>query len=219
MPLAGLAAISFAFANAGCLDVASEPDSDSRAQALTESTAEIGHPRFPWMKPHRRDLVTGQLTTDTSAAAALCFGPYALEARSNGQFVSAEVSYPGSEFGMLRARTDAIGPWEKFDECSDAGFGETRLFSYGTGLYVATEVEYAGNHNGMLRARANAIGSWEKYSVENGTDWEGSYITLRSMGNNRFVTADPGFPDRYRGMLLARGSSVGPWEKFVEWPL
>jgi hypothetical protein len=33
---------------------------------------------------------------------------------ANGLYVSAEIGYTGSYYGMLRARATSIGPWEIF---------------------------------------------------------------------------------------------------------
>jgi hypothetical protein len=38
----------------------------------------------------------------------------AFQSSADGHFVSTELSYTGSEYGMLRARATSIGPWEKF---------------------------------------------------------------------------------------------------------
>ena len=41
-------------------------------------------------------------------------GSVAFQSVANGKYVSAEIEYPGGDKGMLRARADHIGSWEKF---------------------------------------------------------------------------------------------------------
>lgn len=41
-------------------------------------------------------------------------GTIALRSCANGRFVSTELGYSGSSYGMLRARATAIGPWEEY---------------------------------------------------------------------------------------------------------
>lgn len=79
----------------------------------------------------------------------------------NGLFVSAEVEYPGAYNGILRARSEEVGPWEKYQvACHD---GLITIKSMANGKYVSTEIGYPGNFNGVLRARASTVGPWEMY--------------------------------------------------------
>jgi hypothetical protein len=93
----------------------------------------------------------------------LCWGvggiPQQLAIRSlaNGKWVASEQGYSEPFYGMLRARSSSIGPWETFH-------GGTGLRSLASLKFVSAELGYAGGRNGMLRARASALGPWEEFT-------------------------------------------------------
>jgi hypothetical protein len=128
---------------------------------------------------------------------------------ANGKYVSAELGYGGSLYGMLRARASSPGPWETFTICSD-GTAEW-IRSQANGRYVSAELGRTGVDKGMLRARATAVGPWERFEIGR----FGNYRTLKSVHNGRYVSAELGYGGVRAGMLRARATSVGPWEKFV----
>jgi hypothetical protein len=124
---------------------------------------------------------------------------------ANDLYVSAELGYGGSSAAMLRARANAIGPWELFRLCNYGSY--YTLQSQANGLYVSAELGYGGNDYGMLRARANAIGPWEIFSA--------SVINnINSGGNGLYVSAELGYGGSNTGMLRARANAIGPWEIF-----
>lgn len=130
-----------------------------------------------------------------------------IQARGNGLFVAAEAEYTGSVFGMLRARSSSVGPWEKFSLCPMDGY--YTLFSYGTGSYVSAEKNYTGADAGMLRARSASVKSFEKFEVRCP-----SYCTIKSLVNGQYVSAELAYTGTGYGMLRARSTAVGDWEKF-----
>jgi hypothetical protein len=79
---------------------------------------------------------------------------------------------------------------------------------------VAAELDWTGDGNGLLRARTDigSIGTWEGFDlvcVE-----APDVYALRSRANGRFVTAELSWGwDRY-GLLRARATEIGAWEKF-----
>ncbi|MEW1584344.1 hypothetical protein AB0283_02685 [Micromonospora vinacea] len=129
--------------------------------------------------------------------------------------MSAEFGWTGSGAGMLRARSQTVGPWETFGMCWDGAYYLiTPLYEpSGRELYVATEKDYKSNDYGMLRARSEAIGTWEQYTIT----WYGSgpdYISIKARANDRYVTTERQWTGDRFGMLRARSTSVGPWEQF-----
>jgi len=85
------------------------------------------------------------------------------------------------------------------------------------GLYISVEKDYAGEKNGLLRARANSAAEWEMLTIYwDPYDTSGYPYRLKSKANDLWVSAEVGYPVRdYRyGMLRARSSSIGDWEKF-----
>lgn len=99
-----------------------------------------------------------QLSTETVA----------IRSNANGLFVSAELGYATTNplYGMLRARSSSIGPWETFKRGDYfANNTVSHVFTAANGSYVTTELGYTGSEYAMLRARPNqtSIGPWEKF--------------------------------------------------------
>jgi hypothetical protein len=90
------------------------------------------------------------------------------------------------------------------------------IISDAANAYTSTEIGYGGALNGMLRARASTPGSWEEYSICGW--WDSQYNTrvqsIRSHRNGRYVSAEFGYTGVDQGMLRARATSIGIWEKF-----
>lgn len=135
-----------------------------------------------------------------------------LYSEANKSYVAVEVADSGSHAGMLRARSQTVGDWEKVTlHTSDKGKTVT-LRSEVNGLYVAAEINDSGADQGMLRARSSSVGSWEQFSLV--PAGSGLYA-LRSEANGLYVSAEVNYPDNTQGMLRARSSSYGgSWEKF-----
>jgi hypothetical protein len=128
---------------------------------------------------------------------------------ANNKYVSAELGYGGSLYGMLRARASSPGPWETFRICTD---GTAHWFnSQANSRYVSAELGRTGTDYGMLRARATRVGNWERFEFGR----YGNYVTIKSLANNRYVSAELGYGGIRAGMLRARATKIGPWEKFV----
>jgi hypothetical protein len=89
------------------------------------------------------------------------------------------------------------------------------------GLYVAAEVNDSGDQNGKLRARSTSVGSWETFSLHTdniaGVGY-GTTITLRNEENGLYVTSEIGTTGPQAGMLRARGTNTGSWERFYVVP-
>ncbi|NAS22193.1 hypothetical protein GT755_10915 [Herbidospora sp. NEAU-GS84] len=101
--------------------------------------------------------------------------------------IKSETEYPGSYYGMLRARAQAVGDWEKFTICPEDGCNRLsaeknykgvdaiRDRVQGRGIlhhealannkYVSTEPAYTGDGYGILRARADVVGDYEKFVI------------------------------------------------------
>jgi len=96
--------------------------------------------------------------------------------------------------------------------CNDRSW----IISDAANAYVSTEIGYGGDLNGMLRARASTPGTWEEYSICGW--WDTQYNTrvqsIRSHRNGRYVSAEFGYTGVDNGMLRARATSIGIWEKF-----
>jgi hypothetical protein len=89
----------------------------------------------------------------------------ALQSNFSRKAVSAEIHYGGADYGMLRARAAAIGPWERYNLLKNLTTGVWAIQSKANGKYVTAEQTYTGGDYGMLRARATAISVWELYNA------------------------------------------------------
>jgi hypothetical protein len=156
-----------------------------------------------------------------------CTNPVQILAFGNNELVSAEQGYPGTLWGMLRARTiGAAGSWERFQFCKLNGYSNTQfaIRSLASGKWVSTEVFAKVPDDNMLRARADSIGDWEVFT----SDQFDSYTEFPRGINFHFassfvgneVTAEVGGPAPYDGYRYGelRASTlyghVGPWEYF-----
>jgi hypothetical protein len=87
----------------------------------------------------------------------------------------------------------------------------------GGGGWVLAEIGYSTTDPlyGMLRGRASQVGSWELFRLVC-VDSVNGYYAIQSFVNGRYVSAELGYArtDAHYGMLRARATSVGPWEKF-----
>jgi hypothetical protein len=88
----------------------------------------------------------------------------AIASRASGLYVSAELSWTGDNYGILRARASSVGPWEQFRFASDPTWSGSHFNSLANGRYVSTEIGWTGNSYAILRARAVSVGPWEIYS-------------------------------------------------------
>jgi hypothetical protein len=79
----------------------------------------------------------------------------------NGLFVSAEIRYPTTQNGVLRARSEQVGAWEQFTLGCKGNLLTIR--SKANGKYVSTEIAYPSQFKNELRARATVAGPWEQY--------------------------------------------------------
>lgn len=162
---------------------------------------------------HPRGTIPTPRSVQKAAPADVwnCYGPISILAHANQQWVSAEMWYGGSGYGMLRARAGGIGGWEQYTFCHDTTADYWVFYSTANNNYVTTEIGYTGGNYAMLRARASSIGPWEQYTVN--CDPSG-YRTIMANVNGQYVSAEVGYGGSDYGMLRARASAVGPWEQF-----
>jgi len=125
-----------------------------------------------------------------------------------GLVVSAELGdtrYPG----MLRARSDGVGPWEKFERCIDPATNTFTLKSLANNRYVSVEMNYTGKYKYMLRARSTSVGPWERFKLYPTTSY---WMDAFKGASNFFVSTEVGSSGSDKHMLRARSSSMGEWE-------
>jgi hypothetical protein len=135
---------------------------------------------------------------------------------NNGKFVSAELNYTGNNYAMLRARANAVGPWERFYECRDESTGWEVFQSQANGLYVAAEVNYTGGNYAMLRARTpgSSIGPWEQFYTPGWGSITNDHVII-SEANSLYTAAELTYTGSNYAMLRARSTAVGSWEQWI----
>jgi hypothetical protein len=121
----------------------------------------------------------------------------------NARYVSTEVGYTGTNYGMLRARAPSVSSWGQRFVCIAVGTNQWVLRSRANGRYVTPEYDYASPNKGMLRARATSIRPKQKFTMIKLYGNCACYALRAS--NGKVVTTDVGRSGEYAGML-----HVGP---------
>src|SRR4029450_6873172 len=137
--------------------------------------------------------------------------PLAFLSPSNKFWATAEMGYGGTDYAMMRSRSNIHGVWQSFT-LVDSGDGAIAIKSNYNGRYLSAETSYTGGDYGMLRARATAIGGTEKFSF---VDLGSGNWAIRSKANNLYVSAEMGYAGGDYAMLRARAGAVGDWERFT----
>ncbi|MEV4415392.1 hypothetical protein [Catellatospora sp. NPDC049609] len=124
------------------------------------------------------------------------------------KYVTAELGYTGTGYGMLRARATSVGDWERFEFCYESGTsgGMLSIRSLANNRWVTVETGYTGVDNGMLRASSTSVGTKQYFWA-----WNGG---LNSDANGKYATAELSYTGARLGMLRSRATTAGPWEKY-----
>ncbi|MGW5350835.1 glycoside hydrolase family 88 protein [Streptomyces sp. NPDC004031] len=125
-------------------------------------------------------------------------GTYALRARINGRYVTAE---DGGASPLIANRT-AVQGWETFTLTAGSG-GNVTLRAQVNGKYVSADDAGASP---LIANRATAQG-WETFLVV--ANPNGS-VSLRAQANGKYVTA----ANAGASPLIAGAATVGTWEQF-----
>lgn len=179
-----------------------------QANAAPAPTARTGAPAetVELLTPEFADRMRARGAAKAAAGLAdpTC-GTVAWQNLYQTRYVSAELDYTGSNYGMLRARASIIGPYERFQYCWYSA-GYFTLKSLANGRFVSAELSYTGSTYAMLRARAYSIGSWERFTYINnsGVWW------WRNQGNSRWVRAEVSYAGSSDNMLRASYGSPNP---------
>jgi hypothetical protein len=138
----------------------------------------------------------------------------AVKSNANGYFTSAELGYGGNEYGVLRARSSAVGQWENYTLGGVPGSPYWALTAGANGQYVSAELGYSGGYYGMLRGRADLIGDWEQFNLYRITTGGTTSWALQSAANGLYVSTELGYGGGDYGMLRARSGAIGAWEQY-----
>ena len=150
-------------------------------------------------------------------------GEHAFKSSANHLYVAAELDYGPlfpvlDGYGMLRARANHVGPWEKFQFCENKAAKEWSIRSTANKRWVSTEVDRRRT-TGMLRARAETVGPWERYSIHcSGEPYPKGTFAIYARANKKWVAAELGYTGSEKGMLRARADVPGAWEQCFDFP-
>lgn len=183
-----------------------------RAVAAAAHPARTPLPAGVTLARHPRATVPTPRFVQAAAPADVfsCYAYVSILSHANQQWVSAELAYWGSGYGMLRARSSSTGGWEQYTFCYDSTNGYWAFYNDANDQFVSTEVGYTGSDQNMLRAQASSIGPLEKYSLY----CLGSDLAIKSQANGLYVSTEIGYGGSSYAMLRARAGSIGPWEQY-----
>jgi hypothetical protein len=181
--------------------------------------------------------VASPFAAPSSAAVGnvACLPAMTIQSRANGRFVSTELGYKGSNYGMLRARATVAGPWEQFQICTiDHGLNQGVSYvlkSLANGRFVVDHRAYPGFRAGELTATATSLATVTPANASREQVWMDELdhkvpmnvaIMATGPGNTtlpksalRWVSAELFDAGGYYGMLRARAGVIGPWETFA----
>jgi hypothetical protein len=177
-------------------------DADASAEAANEAEA---------LEIADEETAQPEAATEPATAALASCRSVQIFSIAAGKFVSAEYGYPSNDprWGMLRARSNTVGPWEKWEICPDGAAGWA-LRSHYSKRWVSCERDYPGVGARMLRARATSIGVWERF---NRTTSRFGWDLLHNQVQSGTVAVEVGYTGNDKGMLRARTAVDGPWEQ------
>ncbi|NUW02524.1 endonuclease/exonuclease/phosphatase family protein [Streptomyces sp. CAI 127] len=172
--------------------------------------------------------VAADISQDADAIAKSAGQKWALKSLANGKYVSVELNETDAQLEWrLRARADSVGSWERFTLHTNHRAKTIGLRSEATGFLVTSEFNDGGDREGMLRARGVRLGQWQQFTPDylKETPPSGSpqgsqvlaFTAAPTGGTPKYVTAEVG--ETGDGLLRARGSRLGSWEKFVLEPV
>lgn len=143
-----------------------------------------------------------RLMSDPTTASIVCLDDVTIESRQNRHFVST-TALP--IVGLLRAKGTYAGTTERYQVCRETRTNTWTIRAW-LGLYVTTIVP----GDPMLMAGSRSVGIAQRYRLVG----LGADVAIKSLANDRFVTAEVSESGSRYGMLRARAAVVGGWELF-----
>jgi hypothetical protein len=134
----------------------------------------------------------------------------------NGDYVTAEIGFSGTEYGILTASDSSSSPgvWEHYNLCLNTTTNTYAIRSVANGNYVTAQLGFSGTEYAALTATDSAAnpGLWEQFTFAP----TGNGYSIRSVANGNYVTAQMGFSGIEYGMLTATDTAAEPgdWEQF-----
>jgi hypothetical protein len=169
-------------------------------------------------RPAPRALPAIAAELRAEAPPALPSRELTMRSTANDKYVSAELGYGRQNplYGTLRARAAVQGDWERWTAVQLPS-GHWAIRSDDSGLYVAAELGRGGDDYNELRARTDFadLGPWELFDAVPNPDGSFSLQLADLDRDYYYVTAELSMSGPRYGLLRARNSSVGPWERLT----
>ena len=133
-----------------------------------------------------------------------------LRSRANHKYVTAEINYPATLSGLMRARSPGVGTWQMF-KCVAVGKDQWALKSPVNQKFVSAQLNAPGASKGVLRAAAASVGAGQTFSFQPVAAC-GCYALKAA--NSRFVTVDSTSSSDTTGLLRAQSTTVAARQQF-----
>jgi hypothetical protein len=139
-----------------------------------------------------------------------------IRSAASNQYVTTEINYANPDYAMVRAARGSVGSyWEMFRLIGDCA-QSCLIQSLNNRKLVMPQFDYQGYAWGELRGVSdNAGGTWERFRLEGNCSTGCAIRALGWTGDTRYVSAELGYTGNGYGMLRARATSVGGWERFI----
>ena len=140
-----------------------------------------------------------------------------IQSTANGRWVTTEMNYAEPDTGMIRAeRTGVYSDWERFRLIGSNCYDWCLIQSLNNRKLILAQFNYQGYAWGELRGISNnAGGTWERFRLHGDCQTGCGIQALGWTGDARFVSAELDYTGAGYGMLRARATGVGGWERFI----
>jgi hypothetical protein len=143
---------------------------------------------------------TGWLTPAMLSAAGLSSSTTIRDPSGNYLVPAVNDSNP-SDYALVRA----VGSSGQKYTLVSLGGDTWAIRAAANGLYWCAEIGYTGNGYAQIRARSRDLGSYEQFKLYR---FEDGRIAIKSVVNGKYLRTEPGYPDKFRGMVRASSSSA-----------
>ncbi len=133
---------------------------------------------------------------------------------SSPKVVTVETTWGGNDYAKLRARKTSVGTNEKFRFCWYTTEGYYTIQSKANNKYVTAETGFSGDWRGVLRATSSSVGDRQRFRITAGAGGSSEFSKIESVDNGKFVSAEMTWAGDIKGILRARNSSAGTYERF-----
>jgi hypothetical protein len=162
-------------------------------------------------------VLGGVVALPTAATAAPLCSNKAIVSYVNTaspRVVTVETTWAGSDYAKLRARKTSVGTNEKFQLCWYTAAGYYTVKALANNRYVTAETGYSGDWKGVLRASSTTVGIKQQFRITAGAGGSSEFSKMESVANGRYVSCEMTWVGDIKGILRARNTVAGAYERF-----